>query len=58
MNDNHRYVLVLEPLPRVDGEQALRRALKALLRAYGLRCVKASTTTAEEASTTGTEAKP
>jgi hypothetical protein len=33
------YVLRLQPLPRVDGVKALRRALKYLLRACGLRCI-------------------
>jgi hypothetical protein len=58
MSNRPRYILVLEPLPRVDGEQALRRALKALLRAYGLRCVEASATTAEDVSTTSKDATP
>ena len=33
------YVLRLQPLPCVDGIRALRRALKYLLRACGLRCI-------------------
>jgi hypothetical protein len=31
--------LLLRPEPNVDGESALRRALKVLLRRFGLRCV-------------------
>jgi hypothetical protein len=31
--------LTLRPLPRVDGVRAMRAALKALLRRYGLRAV-------------------
>lgn len=34
-----RYVITLQPLPHVDPIRALRRALKYLLRACGLRCV-------------------
>jgi hypothetical protein len=33
------YVLTLRPEPGVDGLRALRRALKVLLRTFGLRCV-------------------
>lgn len=31
--------MTLQPLPGVDAIRALRWALKALLRHYGLRCV-------------------
>ena len=34
-----RYVLVLQPLPGVDAIRALKRALKYLLRACGLKCI-------------------
>jgi hypothetical protein len=33
------FVLTLQPLPGVDPIKSLRRVLKALLRAYGMRCV-------------------
>jgi hypothetical protein len=31
--------MTLQPLPGVDAIRSLRRALKTLLRQYGLRCV-------------------
>jgi hypothetical protein len=34
------FTLVLRPLPGIDPVRALRAALKMLLRAYGLRCVR------------------
>ena len=34
------YIIRLQPLPGIDGEQALRAALKALLRRHGLRCTR------------------
>ncbi len=38
------FVLTLKPLPGVDGVQALRAALKRLLRNHGLRCIRATVT--------------
>jgi len=35
------FVLVLRPEPGVDGDRALRAALKRLLRDHGLRCTGA-----------------
>jgi len=37
MSERPTFVLVLRPLPGVDGERALRAALKFLLRRFGLR---------------------
>lgn len=34
-----RYVLTLEPKPGIDDTRALRAALKALGRRFGLRCI-------------------
>jgi hypothetical protein len=34
------YVLTLRPMPGVDGNRALRAALKFLLRRFGLKAVK------------------
>jgi hypothetical protein len=39
-----RYTLVLEPLPGVNGTQALRHLLKVALRRCGLRCIDARET--------------
>jgi hypothetical protein len=39
LTDRPVYRLDLRPEPGVDGILALRRALKALLRSYGLRCL-------------------
>jgi hypothetical protein len=36
-----QFILVLQPLPRINGIRALRFALKVLLRRFGLRCVSA-----------------
>jgi hypothetical protein len=44
------FVVRLEPLPDAsdpDGLQRLRRALKLLRRAFGLRCTSATTTEPE-----------
>ena len=38
MKQNTTYRLTLQPLPGIDGEQALRAALKRLLRNHGLKC--------------------
>jgi hypothetical protein len=37
--DRPIYVLQVQPLPRVDGVQALKRALKYMLRVCGLKCI-------------------
>lgn len=34
-----RYVLILQPQPHVDPIRALKKALKILLRACGMRCL-------------------
>jgi hypothetical protein len=39
MTERERFVLVVEPVAGFDGWRALRRALKVLLRACGLKCV-------------------
>jgi hypothetical protein len=38
-DERPKFLLVLQPLPRVDPIRALRWALKRLLRDHGLRCV-------------------
>jgi hypothetical protein len=40
MSDRELFVLMLRPEPGVAGLQALRLALKALLRNHGLRCLR------------------
>jgi hypothetical protein len=39
MNDRPTFVLVLRPLPGVDGLRAIRALIKIALRKFGLRCV-------------------
>jgi hypothetical protein len=39
MTERPTFVLVLRPLPGVDGIRALRAVLKLLLRRFGLRVV-------------------
>jgi len=46
------YRLDLRPEPGVDGIQALRAALKSLLRSYGLRAVAVSELDEREAAAT------
>jgi hypothetical protein len=43
------FVLRVQPLPRVDAVRALRQALKALSRQYGLRCLSVREETTDEA---------
>jgi hypothetical protein len=42
MKSKPTFVLVLRPLPGVDGIRALRAALKFLLRRFGLRVITIS----------------
>ena len=46
------YRIEVRPEPGVDGIQALRAALKALLRSYGLRAVAVSELAEREAAAT------
>lgn len=56
MPEQPRYVLTLQPVPGHPGEpaQRLRRALKYLLRACGLRCLKAEELPPKEGPTDAT----
>lgn len=64
MKDRPRFVLTLEVLPaegmggvNVPAEVRLRRLLKAMLRSYGLRCIKvAPLRAADDESDQATEA--